>query len=64
MWENINFFFRNANSSDVQLVEGQRTEGSRIVLVVQSCPVICDPKDYSLPGFSVHGFSRQEYWSG
>ena len=20
--------------------------------------------DYSLPGSSVHGFSRQEYWSG
>jgi len=20
--------------------------------------------DYSLPGFSVHGFSRQEHWSG
>jgi len=20
--------------------------------------------DCSLPGFSVHGFSRQEYWSG
>ena len=21
------------------------------------------PMDYSPPGFSVHGFSRQEYWS-
>ena len=31
---------------------------------LQSCPTLCDPKDYSSPGFSVHGFSRQEYWSG
>ena len=23
-----------------------------------------DPMDYSPPGFSVHVFSRQEYWSG
>ena len=32
--------------------------------VVQSCPTLNDPMDYSLPGSSVHGFSRQEYWSG
>ena len=25
---------------------------------------LCDPMDYSPPGFSVQGFSRQEYWSG
>ena len=25
------------------------------VLVAQSCPTLCDPVDYSLPGFSVHG---------
>ena len=31
--------------------------------VTQSCPTLCDPTDYSLPG-SIHGFSRQEYWSG
>ena len=24
----------------------------------------CDPMDYSPPGSSVHGISRQEYWSG
>ena len=24
----------------------------------------CNPVDYSLPGSSVRGFSRQEYWSG
>ena len=24
------------------------------VLVTLSCPTLCDPMDYSLPGFSVH----------
>ena len=24
---------------------------------LQSCPTLCDPMDYSLPGFSVHGDS-------
>ena len=28
----------------------------------QSCPTLCDPMDCSLPGSSVMGFSRQEYW--
>ena len=32
--------------------------------VAQSCPNLCDPMDSSPPGFSVHGISRQEYWSG
>ena len=31
---------------------------------LQSCPTLCDPMDGSPPGSSVHGFSRQEYWSG
>ena len=31
---------------------------------LQSCPTLCDPMDCSLPGSSVHGISRQEYWSG
>ena len=30
----------------------------------QSSPTPSDPMDSSLPGSSVHGFSRQEYWSG
>ena len=29
----------------------------------QSCPTLSDPMDCSLPGSSIHGFSRQEYWS-
>ena len=32
--------------------------------VAQSCLTLSDPKDCSLPGSSVMGFSRQEYWSG
>ena len=32
--------------------------------VAQSCPTPRDPMDCSLPDSSVHGFSRQEYWSG
>ena len=27
----------------------------RQVLVIQSCPTLCDPLDCSLPGSSVHG---------
>ena len=34
------------------------------VLVAQSCLSLCDPMDCSPPGSSVHGFSRQEQWSG
>ena len=31
---------------------------------LQSCLTLSDPMDYSLPGSSVRGFSRREYWSG
>ena len=31
---------------------------------LQSCPMLCDPMDHSLPGSCVHGISRQEYWGG
>ena len=34
------------------------------VLVAQSCVTLCDPKDCSLPGYSVLGISTQECWSG
>ena len=33
-------------------------------LVTQSCLTLCNPMDCSPPGSSVHGFPRQEYWSG
>ena len=32
--------------------------------VAQSCLTLSDPMDCRLPGSSVLGFSRQEYWSG
>ena len=32
--------------------------------VIQSCLTLSNPMDYSPLGFSVQGFSRQEYWSG
>ena len=32
--------------------------------VTQSCPTLSDPMDCSLPGSSIYGFLRQEYWSG
>ena len=32
--------------------------------LLQSCPILCDPMDCSPPGFSIHGISEQEYWSG
>ena len=30
----------------------------------QSCPTPCDPIDCNLPGSSVHGIPRHEYWRG
>ena len=29
------------------------------VLITQSCPTLCDPMDYSLPGSSVHGILQE-----
>ena len=34
------------------------------VCALKLCPTLCDLMNYSLPGSSVHGISRQEYWSG
>ena len=31
---------------------------------LQLCLTVCDPMDHHWPGSSVHGISRQEYWSG
>ena len=31
-----------------------------VVLVTQSCPVLCDPVDCSPPGSSVHGILQAE----
>ena len=31
---------------------------------LQSCMILCDPMDCSLPGSSVHGILQARYWSG
>ena len=38
---------------------GKQTFWKYQVKVAQLCPTLCDPMDYT-----VHGFSRPEYWSG
>ena len=35
-----------------------------MLLVILSGPTLGRPMDSSLPGSSIHGVSRQEYWSG
>ena len=34
------------------------------VKVVELCPTLCHPMDYSSPGSSSLEFSRPDYWSG
>ena len=42
---------------NVGLVSGVQQGDSviRVCLVAQSCPTLCNPQDYSPPGFSFHG---------
>ena len=35
-----------------------------VCLVTQLCPTLSDPMDSSLPGSSIMGLSKQEYFSG
>ena len=42
----------------------KRLSRKPVCLVTQSCLTLCNLMDCSLPDSSVHGFSRQEYWSG
>ena len=37
---------------------------SYLCLILQLCPTLHSPMDYSLPGSCVHGLFPQEYWSG
>ena len=34
------------------------------ISVLKSCPTLCNSMNCSPPGSSVHGFPKQEYWSG
>ena len=36
---------------------------SMVCMHAQSCPVLCDPMNYSPPDSSVHEIFQQEYWS-
>ena len=49
---------------NVGLFDADETLTFDLCSVAQSCPALNDPKDYRPPGSSVHGFPRQEYWSG
>ena len=40
---------------------GQQSESVK-VLIVQSCPTLCDPMDCSLPSSSVHGILQARIW--
>ena len=46
------------------LVEAEFQLGYVCILNHFSHVTLCDPMDCSLPGSSVHGFSRQKHWSG
>ena len=53
----------HAQPSLGQSCHGQRSLVSVCAGSLWSCPALCQPVDYVLPGSSVRGFSRQEYWS-
>ena len=65
-------FRRQGSKKTSQVLPQQRTDDPRTDVVVafvhakslQSCLTLCDPMDYSQPSSSVHGFPRQECWSG
>ena len=49
------------------MAPGWNLESLTVILSVShsvSCPTLCDPMDFSPPGFSVHVILRAEYWSG
>ena len=49
------------------LLYGQFSESClfhQVKVKVKSCLTLCHPVGCSLPGSSIHGISRQEYWSG
>ena len=47
----------------MRLIQINNVSKAMVVKVTQSSLTLHDPMDCSLPGSSVHGFSRQEYWS-
>ena len=65
MWETESHWnLRRASNQSLGSLDLNPSLSESNVLVDQSCLTLCDPMDYSPPGSSVHGFFRQEYWSG
>ena len=38
------------------------SENNEMRWSLRSCPILCDPMDYSLPDFSVHGILQARIW--
>ena len=60
---------KDKNGMDLTEVEDIRRDGKhtqssvQFSSVPQSCPTLCNLVDCSMPGSSVQGFPRLEYWS-
>ena len=49
------FFFFFTTSANWEVLFNPESESKTESEVTQSCPTLCNPTDYSLPGSSVHG---------
>ena len=49
------FFFFFTTSANWEVLFNPESESKTESKVTQSCPTLCNPTDYSLPGSSVHG---------
>ena len=61
------FTFQSGGEAWVWSLVGEprpHTRGCVHAEFLQSCLTLCNPVDYSPPRSSLHGFSRQDYWSG
>ena len=57
----LNMFGCNSDGQGVSFVFS--IGACMLAKLLQLCPILCNTMDCSLPGSSVHGFPRQEYWS-
>ena len=62
IWENSSIINNHWRTWPYHGINCSKTIWSE-VLVAHSCPTLCDSMDSSLPHSSLHGISRQEYWS-
>ena len=61
-WLSLGFSGKNTGVGCHFLLQRMKVESESEV--AHSCPTLSDPVDCSLLGSSIHGFSRQKYWSG